>query len=223
MPAQIAQLLLPRDLGDAERTPHLAASDRDALTAVLSWIRDFVARPNNELGRPGTVCPFVPGALERSTLWLAPERVGELDVAGVADLMEEYKRELLAQPTGDEQDTMYRTIMVVFSDLTADGASTLFGEVLNRLAVPSYEQDGIIFGPFYDGNAGTAIYNPDFRPFQSPVPFIFVRYTVVSDWKFFLDDAAWLDRWARRFGPAATGALADELRALPWNARRDQA
>jgi hypothetical protein len=43
-----------------------------------------------------------------------------------------------------------------------------------------------------------------------------VRHTVLSDWKFFVDDDALLDRWARRFESAGTAALAQELRRLPW-------
>jgi hypothetical protein len=53
------------------------------------------------------------------------------------------------------------------------------------------------------------------------VPFLFVRQGVISDWKFFLDNDEWLDLWARRFGESAVQALAEELRRLPWNARRD--
>jgi hypothetical protein len=60
----------------------------------------------------------------------------------------------------------------------------------------------------------------DFWPFQSPVPFLFPRHTVLSDWKFFVDDPALLDRWARRFRPSGTAALAEELRRLPWRAGR---
>src|SRR5918995_2761640 len=96
-----------------------------------------------------------------------------------------------------------------------------FDDVLQHLAVPSYAQDGIVFGPFYEGNEGTAIYNSSFRPFQSPVPFLFVRHTVISDWKFFLDKEDWLNLWARRFGESAVHALAEELRRLPWRVGRD--
>jgi hypothetical protein len=67
MSSQSTQLLLPGDLQDAA----LATTDRDALRAVTAWIEDFVARPHEDLGRTGAVCPFVPGSLERSTLWLA--------------------------------------------------------------------------------------------------------------------------------------------------------
>ena len=74
-------------------------------------------------------------------------------------------------------------------------------------------------GPFYEGNEGTAIYNPNFRPFTSPVPSLLMRLAVISDWKFFLNDERWLGLWARRYGESAVQALAVELRRLPWNAR----
>jgi hypothetical protein len=127
-----------------------------------------------------------------------------------------YKRLFLQVAPADSDDAIYKTIIVVFPDLPAERAGALFGDVLDQLAAPAYEEAGIIFGPFYPGNEGTALYNPDFRPFQSPAPFLFVRHTVLSDWKFFLDDDALLDRWARHFGPSATVALGKELRRLPW-------
>jgi len=48
------------------------------------------------------------------------------------------------------------------------------------------------------------------------VPFLFVRHGVVGDWKFYLDNEAWLSRWARRFGESAVQALAEELRRTNW-------
>jgi hypothetical protein len=50
-------------------------------------------------------------------------------------------------------------------------------------------------GPFYEGNDGTAIYNTNFRPFTSPVPFLLMRRAVISDWKFFLNNEDWLRLW----------------------------
>jgi len=74
-----------------------------------------------------------------------------------------------------------------------------------------------VFGEFYEGNEGTALYNPNFRPFTSPVPFLFVRLGVVSDWRFFLDDEEALNRWADRYGASGARALAEALRPLPWH------
>jgi len=221
MPAQTTNLFLLEDLEDVGSTSELAESDLDALHAVTDWIKTFVVKPHKDLGRAGTVCPFVPGSLERKTLWLAPEQIADRDVPEVVELMSGYRRLLLETRPTEGDDVIYNVIVVVFSDLSADRAQGVFDDVLQQLAVPSYAADGILFGPFYEGHEGTAIYNSSFRPFQSPVPFLFVRHGVISDWKFFLDNEDWLSLWARRFGESAVHALAEEVRRLPWRAGRD--
>jgi hypothetical protein len=88
-------------------------------------------------------------------------------------------------------------------------ADALFTDVLGRLADASYEGDGIIFGTFYDGNEGTAIYNSRFRPFQSPVPFLFVRHTVLAT-----GSSSWTTT------PCSTAGLAASDRPGPPPSRR---
>ena len=221
MPTQATNLFLLEDLEDVHRTDELAQSDLDALRSVADWIKTFVVRPHKDLGRAGVVCPFVPGALDCQTLWLAPERIADRDVPEVVELISGYKRLFLdAEPNGGE-DADHKVIVVVFTDLPADRAKALFDDVVQHLAVPSYAEDGILFGPFYEGNEGTAIYNSCFRPFQSPVPFVFVRNGVILDWKFFLDNEDWLNLWARRYGESGAQVLAEELRRLPWGVKHD--
>ena len=216
MPTQTHDLFLLEDLDDAGKTSELAERDLDALRAVADWIKAFVAKPHKDLGRAGPVCPFVPGALERETLWLAAERIADRDVPAVVELINGYQRLFLdTQPT-DGDDADYKVIVVVFTDLSGDRAQGVFDDVLEQVGVRSYAENGIVFGPFFKGNQGTALYNSSFRPFSSPVSFLFVRRGVVSDWKFFLDDEEWLGLWARRFGEAAVHALAEELRRQPW-------
>jgi hypothetical protein len=221
MPAQTTNLFLLEELEDDSRTSELAESDRAALEAVANWITTFVVKPHHELGRAGPVCPFVPGSLERKTLWPAPESIADRDMPEVVELMNGYKRLLLDTRPTDGDDVIYNVIVVVFSDLPADRAQGVFDDVLQQLAVPSYVEDGVLFGPYYEGHEGTALYNSSFRPFQSPVPFLFVRHGVTSDWKFFLDDEEWLKLWARRYGESGAQALAEELRRLPWRGGRD--
>jgi hypothetical protein len=221
MPTPTTNRYLLEDLEDVGRTSELAESDLAALYAVADWIKTFVVRPHKDLGRPGPVCPFVPVSLERQTLWLAPEQIADRGVPHVVELINGYQSLFLdAEPT-DGDDADYKVIVVVFTDLSADRAHGVFDAVLQQLAVPSYAEDGIVFGPFYDGHEGTAIYNASFHPFQSPVPFLFVRRGVISDWKFFLDNPDWLNLWAHRYGESAVHPLAQELRRLPWRARRD--
>jgi hypothetical protein len=218
--AQTTNLFLLEDLEDVSRTRTLEQNDLDGLQAIADWIKTFVVKPHNDLGRAGTVCPFVPGSLERKTLWLAPERIADRDVPEVVELMDGYRRLLLDTRPADGDDVVYNVIVVVFTDLPADRAQGVFDDVLEQLAVPSYVEDGILFGPYYEGNEATAIYNSSFRPFQSPVPFLFVRHGVTGDWKFFLDDDEWLNMWTRRYGETGAQALAEELRRLPWRGER---
>jgi hypothetical protein len=222
MATQATNLYLLEDLNDASKTNQLAKSDLTALRSVADWITSFVARPHQDLGHEGAVCPFVPGALERKVLWLAAEHIASRSVADVAQLMNGYKTQLLQTQPINGDGANDKVIVVIFTDLSADRATGLFDDVLKQIAVPSYEENGIVFGPFYEGNQATAIYNASFRPFQSPVPFIFVRQGVISDWKFFLDNDEWLNRWAHRHGESGARALAKELRRLPWRARTDK-
>jgi hypothetical protein len=221
MAAQTTNLFLLEDLEDSSKTSGLADSDLSALRAIADWIKTFVVKPHMDLGRAGTVCPFVPGSLERKVLWLAPEQIADRGGPDVVELVRGYKRLFLETQPADGDDADYKVIVVVFTDLPADRARGIFDYVIEQLAIPSYADDGILFGPYYEGNEATAIYNSSFRPFQSPVAFMFVRQGVISDWKFFLDSDEWLSLWAGRFGESAVQALAEELRPLPWNARRD--
>src|SRR5262245_12763142 len=221
MPAQIANLFLLENLEDASRTRELAESDRNALRAVADWIKTFVVKPHRDLGRAGPLCPFVPVALERKTLWLAAERSAGRKATDVIQLIDSYKRLLMTARPVEGEDANNKSIVVVFTDLPAAQAKDFFSGVLQQIAVRSYADDGLVMGPFYEGNDGTALYNPNFRPFTSPVPFLLMRRAVISDWKFFLNNEDWLKLWARRYGESAVETLADELRRLPWQARRD--
>src|SRR5262245_61403858 len=218
---QSTNLFLLEELEEVSRTIKVAESDRNALRAVADWIKTFVVRPHSDLGRAGPVCPFVPVALEHKTLWLAAERSAGRNAPDVIQLIDNYKRLLLAAQPVEGDDANNKSIVVVFTDLPAAQAKDFFSGVLQQIAVPSYADDGLVMGPFYEGNDGTALHNPNFRPFTSPVPFLLMRRAVISDWKFFLNNEDLLRLWARRYGESAVGALADELRRLPWQARRD--
>jgi hypothetical protein len=218
-PKDLSRSLFPLgDLDDRDSTRELAHGDLDALRSVAAWVETFVARPHPDLGRAGPVCPFVPGALQRNTLWLAAERIADRSMSDIGELIRDYQRQFEDVAPTDGDDVMYKAFIVVFTDLSADRASEFFGNVLDRLSVPSYVNGGFVMGGFHEGNQGTAVYNATFQPFTSPVPFLLVRQAVVSDWKFFLDDDDWLDRWADRHPRAGVRELAEELRRLPWRA-----
>ena len=217
---QAANLFLLEDLEDASKTGSLAESDLKALRAVAEWTKTFVIQAAPGSRPPGPVCPFTVAALEQKALWLAAEPSAGRSTSEVIQLITGYQRLLLANPPVDGDAASNKSIVVVFTDLPATQAKDFFGAVLEQIGMSSYAKDGLVMGPFYEGNDGTAIYNPNFRPFTSPVPFLLMRRAVISDWKFFLNNEDWFRLWARRYGESAVEALADELRHLPWNVKR---
>jgi hypothetical protein len=221
MSTQTTKFFLAEDLENAAATGSLEESDLSALRAVADWIETFVAKPHENLGRPGTVCPFVPRGLEAKTLWLVPEHAADAGVPDLVQIAEGCKRQFLSTEPTDGDALDYKAVVVVFTDLPTDRAKEVLDAVLAELSVASYVEDGLVMGEFFEGNEGTAIYNPSFHPFTSPFPFLLIRHAVVGDWKFFLDDDAWLGRWADRFGTSAVKALAEELRRLPWRTPHD--
>jgi hypothetical protein len=214
-------LFLLEDLGDSSRTRALSQRDLTALRAIGDWVQTFVVRPNANLGRTGPVCPFVPKARDNKALWLAPERFEGRDVSEIVDLVSGYKKLFSnTEPTSGD-DAAYKSLVVVFADLPLARAKDFFNELLQHVAKQAYEHDGLVIGAFYEGNDGTALYNPSFKPFRAPAPFLLIRPAVVSDWKFFLDDDTLLALWARRFKESAVQALAAELRRQPWRTKRE--
>ena len=218
--ARATNLFVIEDLDDPDRTKNLAQRDLTSLRAVADWTKSFVIQPHKDLGRTGPVCPFTPVAIEHKTLWLAPERSAGLSKPEVIELIKGYQRLLLSNPPAEGEGAKNKSIVVIFTDLPAAQAKDFIGGALEPIAIPSYVNDGLVMGPFFEGNDGTAIYNPSFRPFQSPVPLLLMRRAVPSDWKFFLNNEEWFNLWARRYGESGAKALADEVRRLPWNAAR---
>ena len=117
MPAQTNNLYLIEDLDDASKSRQLAKSDLAALRTVANWIKSFVAKPHNDLGRAGAVCPFVPESLERKTLWLASEVIAGRSVPDVVQLIKRYKTTFLHAQHIDGKGANYKVIVVVFTDL----------------------------------------------------------------------------------------------------------
>lgn len=171
MPAQTTNLFLLEDLEDSSKTSKLADSDLNSLRIVTDWINAFITQPHKDLGRSGPVCPFVPGSLERQELWLAPEPLANKTVADLVQLVNDYKALLLrAQPIGD--DAIYKAILVVFTDVSADRANDDFNDVhMQDLNQPAYADDGLVLGQFHERNEGSAVRNPNFtrswRPSRS--------------------------------------------------------
>ena len=61
-------LLTSRQLDDFQENAAVFAQ-------VNAWVKNYLARPHKDLGRPGTVCPFAPEALMRDSIRVAVVRL----------------------------------------------------------------------------------------------------------------------------------------------------
>jgi hypothetical protein len=216
--SQATDLYILEDLEDVGKTGSLDDTKLEAMRTLAEWIETFIVKPHEELGRAGPVCPFTPEALMRETLWLAPESVAARTVPEIVGLVNEYKDLLLRAEPIQGPDTQYKAILIVLTDLPAVRAREYVDDAqMQRLNEPLYADEGVVLDPkFNETNDGSAIRNPNFHPFRSPVPFFLLRHAVTSDWKFFLDSEDWFSVWAGRFADAAATTLAAELRRTNW-------
>jgi hypothetical protein len=212
-------LFLFADIESSAQSSAIPPSDLIALRAVADWTKAYIITPNNELGRSGPICPFTPVALQHDALWLALEHTTGRSLSEMIERLKGYNQLLLLNAPTQGEIADYKSIVVVFTDLPSAKAKEFFEALLKPISLQFYENDGLVIGPFFEGNEGTAIYNANFRPFTSPVPLLLMRRAVVSDWKFFLNNPEWFKVWTRTHGAEGTNALAAELRRFPWNAR----
>jgi hypothetical protein len=177
------QIVAPRLMRMSEVDQEWAPTSAPAI--VLKWLREFVARPNPQLGRAGSVCPFVPNSLQLDSIRiteLSPEKLG-LD--GLCKIFSDYRDLFLAtEPTGGPE-ALNKAFLVAFPSLSASGTSgiALLNEVESRLK-RSFIEKGMMLGEFDPTNQAHGLRNPDFRPFQSPVPLLGMRHMVEADLPF---------------------------------------
>src|SRR5205807_2223906 len=65
--------------------------DAKVLAEVLGWVRNFLAQPHPLLGRSGTVCPWIPRALELNSLHLAVARPESLSAENIQTAVRDYR------------------------------------------------------------------------------------------------------------------------------------
>lgn len=155
---------------------------------TLSWIRDFVVKPHPELGRPGPVCPFLPRALREDSVTLRTIDGSELAEAQLDVMIKEHAQLFLVTEPTRGNARLNKTIVLVFSGLPEEHAGEII-EAAHRRLKPHFVELGLMLGEFHKGHQGSGVKNEGFRPLQSPVPLLVIRYMVASDIAFLERDS----------------------------------
>lgn len=214
-PAERAALRAGELTGVVVGADSLGAPDMDGpLTAADVWIREVIGAHHPVLGR--VLCPFVPPALDRGTMYYAPV-TGCRSVDDVVAVMDELVERFVALPPMTGPDTQLKTLVAFFVDVDAgDGERVVIGahpELKNRCT-----DRGLMVGEFAPGYRLASTRDAAVNVGESPVPVLALRHMLPSDRRFLDAEDRWMAAWAKRFGadrvPLFRGFSASELAAV---------
>ncbi|HXB22281.1 MAG TPA: hypothetical protein VNV88_12910 [Candidatus Solibacter sp.] len=184
------------DGGDRQSTPpqlmRISEVDRNCdptspLGCVLNWIRGFLARPHPQLGRPGSVCPFVPIALGLDTIWMAEVAETTPSFERISAIITDYRNVFLETEPTSGPEAINKAFLVVFPSLGANGADGAAAIDKVQASLKRYFVEmGLMLGEFHAANESPGLRNPDFRPLRSPIPMLAIRHMVESDLPFLI-------------------------------------
>jgi len=180
---------------DMPRLLRISEVDRDGSDAsparcVLGWIRTFLARPHPNLGRRGSVCPFVPIALGSDTIWMANVAEETLTFERISAIITEYRDVFLETEPTTGAAAINKAFLVTFPSLADNSAAG--AEVIDRVqaSLKRYFVDmGLMLGEFHAANESPGLHNADFRPLRSPIPMLAIRHMMESDLPFLIRDS----------------------------------
>ena len=158
-----------------------------ALAEIAAWVRNYLAMPHRELGRRGTVCPFVPEALELDTVWLTVVETSPSEGAHVEDLVARAAEVFLGLEPRTGEASLFKALLMIFPNVGDEEAPDFIDGVQRKLK-PLFVERGLMLGEFHRRNAAPGLYNSAFHPLRSPIPMLVVRSMVESDVVFLMRD-----------------------------------
>lgn len=149
---------------------------------LAHWLRDTVAQPLPALGRAGALCPFVPRALELSSLFACDGRTGDGWTGGVPDLVRAVQSAKgsfeTTFPLAGEADNL-KAVMVTFPGMPPEDWPAL--KVARTIVKPDFIAHGFTCSEFYPTNDDRSVHNPEVPIARSPVPCIIIRRLQTHD------------------------------------------
>ncbi len=202
--------------------PHEEAGWEQHRLVVLDWLKNYVSVPHPQLGRTGSVCPFVPPALRDGKM----EMVFHPEVDGndpeslrriVSQEMDHFAKHT-PRPSGLKASLASRLVVLPRIE---DGQLHTVDDVYPRLKDEAVGRD-LMIGQFHPQCDEPAIRNPLFPVSRSPIPLYAVRHMAPHDVLFLHSKSAWFEKYRAIFGGAyERGQVRDSvMRKLYSDAQR---
>jgi hypothetical protein len=151
------------------------------LGCVLDWIHGFLARPHPQLGRHGSVCPFVPTAMKLDTIWLAEMAETTLSFERISAIITAYRNVFLETEPKTGPEAINKAFLVIFPSLAGGVEGVAIIDQVQASLKRYFVEMGLMLGEFHASNEGPGLRNPNFRPLRSFIPMLAIRHMVESD------------------------------------------
>jgi hypothetical protein len=110
-------------------------------------------------------------------------------------------------PPTEGSDVLLKTILILFPTVTS---YSIIDEAQRRLK-NQFVAMGLMIGQFYPGCQEPGLWNPQFRPLQSPLALLAVRHMVSSDFPFLAANPEWIERYLKKFAPSIPATVRSTL------------
>jgi tryptophan 2,3-dioxygenase len=163
-----------------------------------AWLRGYLSHDHDNLGRTGSVCPFVSPALKADMIVVetAVDDAGS-DLSELCRLMRQQidRFDTVAWPPGKEA---LAALVTVLPSLPPHHG-VLLDEAQRRTKAYAV-QNGRMIGQFHPNCAEPAIWNPTFHVSRSPEPLFAIRRMAFHDLVFLHADPLMFAEYRKRFG-----------------------
>ncbi|BAT54990.1 hypothetical protein NOS3756_39660 [Nostoc sp. NIES-3756] len=156
------------------------------LVEVMEWVKNFLAKPHADLGRSGSVCPFIPYSIKSDSILMAVIRVKNLAPKQVEDIVFKHRDIFLDIEPRDKKSCINKAFLLIFPDIDMDDAATLIDDIQQKLK-PFFVEKGLMIGEFHKRTATRGLHNPNFYPLRSPIPLLAIRFMVEADLPFLMN------------------------------------
>jgi hypothetical protein len=186
--------------GGPSDMPNYTIDNKRALAVASRWLSDFVCQPDEKVGRPGPVCPFVEPALQAGSIRFETRdgllaATDETIKALIADMAEIFR----ATEWPHRNKTIHALIYIL-PDLPEDSWTLL--DQGQRAAKPTLAEDGLMLGQFHPHCDEPAARNSAFLVARSPIPMLALRNMSLHDIMFLGQEERNFLAYDKRFGHA---------------------
>lgn len=159
----------------------LSGEELNAAQSIICYVREFLAKPNPNLGRKGPTCPFVPKSLQMDTIYLSVLTAEDVSTSVELEciLLEAIQTFKALEPQSGPKAS-YKAIILIFPDLETAEIPDMIDGTQKRLK-PNFVDAGLMLGEFHLRNNATGLHNPHFYPLRTPYPCLAIRHMVPSD------------------------------------------